>query len=749
MSPLHAARLPSLRLTARATVLAAAVITAVAGLAGTAAAGTASPSATSASSSAPAVSRAAATGGGIVLTNFNPSGQQVIRFDTDGNAVDAHDGQIAYFDHTYYLYGTSYNCGYQWGVNSDFCGFKVYSSPDLVHWTDDGYVVLPYLCGDCFRPHVLYDRFTRRFVLWTNDSSAPDDFRVYTSATPTGVFTQQATPALAVSCGWDFALFTHPVSGRGYIVHTQNCDSDTAILVVEQLTRNDLTSDGTWAPAAGNPVSALEAPAMFYRDGTYYITASDPTCGYCTGTGTGYVTAPSPLGPWTGQSTFGWSVQDGHLLVNGDGIGLAKAGADWTDYTFSADVTPLGTGRAGSISYAQAGMVFRFDAAGNGYAFLLSNYPYTSPAAPGYVVFVPFAGGNNGAIQPVALPFAVTAGQTYHVAIGVSGSTFTITVNGTLADTVTDSSYASGTVGFREDTPDHESAQFSNVEVTAPDGSVLLADDFTDGLSQWAASGWGVPTLISPDSCGGQPSFVAPLPARGGGTVYLYGSDLWQGKHNEGLANYYWAPLQFSSGGGIEPITCQPTVSVPLAVSAGGHQAAAPGLDQSSGVSGFSATCEVAGQDEAMQTFTAGRTGTLKQVRFTAFQSSTTQDVSSPVYEPDEPLTLRLVTLSSSGGIGQVLAQQTYATTAVSFSARNLVMAPGVPVTSGQTYAVVASSDTTQGCYGVASSAANPYPGGSAAFSTDGGQMFTAAPGTDLKFLTVVQPSDAEGTQRQ
>ena len=728
---------PALRLASRVTVIAAAVITALAGLAGTAAARTASPSASS-SASVPAASQPAT--GGSVLTNFNASGQQVTRFDTDGNAVDAHDGQIAYFDHTYYLYGTSYNCGYQWGVNNDFCGFKVYSSPDLVHWTDDGYVVLPYPCGDCFRPHVLYDAFTRRFVLWTNDSSASDGFRVYTSPTPAGVFTQQATPQLAVPCGWDFALFTDPVTGRGYIVHTQNCDSDTAILVVEQLTRDDLTSDGRWAPAAGNPVSALEAPAMFYRDGTYYITASDPTCGYCTGTGTGYVTAPSPLGPWTGQSTFGWSVQAGQLLVNGGGIGLAKAGADWTDYTFSADVTPLGTGRAGSIGYAQAGMVFRFDSAGNGYAFLLSNYPYTSAAAPGYVVFVPFAGGNNGATQPVALPFAVTAGQTYHVAIGVSGAAFTITVNGTLADTVTDSRYASGTVGFREDTPDHESAEFSNVEVTAPGGSVLLADNFADGLSQWAASGWGVPTLISSNSCGGQPSFVAPLPARGGGTVYLYGSDLWQGKHNEGGANYYWAPLQFSPGGGIEPITCQATVSVPLAVSRPGRQLPVPGLDQSSGVSGFSATCEVAGQDEAMQTFTAGRTGTLAQVRFTAFQSSTTQDVSSPVYEPDQPLTLQLVTLSSSGGIGQVLARQTYATTAVGYSARNLVMQPDVPVTRGQAYAVVASSDTSQGCYGVASNGADPYPGGNAAFSTDGGQTFTAAPGTDLKFLTVVGP---------
>ena len=116
------------------------------------------------------------------LVNFNSSGQQVVRFDTNGNAVDAHDGQLARFGDTYYLYGTSYDCGYRWQVNSSFCGFKVYSSPDLVNWTDRGFVVQPYQCGDCFRPHVIYDPATGKYVLWTNDSStAPGDFRVYTS----------------------------------------------------------------------------------------------------------------------------------------------------------------------------------------------------------------------------------------------------------------------------------------------------------------------------------------------------------------------------------------------------------------------------------------------------------------------------------------------------------------------------------------------------------------------------------------
>lgn len=71
---------------------------------------------------------------------------------------------------------------------------------------------------------------------------------------------------------------------------------------------------------------------------------------------------------------------------------------------------------------------------------------------------------------------------------------------------------------------------------------------------------------------------------------------------------------------------------------------------------------------------------------------------------------------------------------AVGWTARNLAMTPDVPVTRGASYAIVASSASTQGCYGVAVNDANPY----AAVSSDGGQTFTAQSGSDLKFLTVV-----------
>jgi hypothetical protein len=77
------------------------------------------------------------------LVNFNTKGLQITRFDSVAAAIDARDGGIAYFNGVFYLYGTSYGCGYQWGSKgSPFCGFKAFSSKDLVNWTAGGGVLI-------------------------------------------------------------------------------------------------------------------------------------------------------------------------------------------------------------------------------------------------------------------------------------------------------------------------------------------------------------------------------------------------------------------------------------------------------------------------------------------------------------------------------------------------------------------------------------------------------------------------------
>lgn len=255
----------------------------------------------------------AAPPGHVTLLNFAADGTKLLRFHEGGNGLDAHDGEIERFGDLYYLYGVSYGCGFEWRVDgSPFCGIKVYSSPDLVQWSYQGLLFdhLPEKwqrrCGGamfgCFRPHIAYNPATRRYVLWLNSYDVGVGYRVFDSASPTGPFVERPVPHLAVSSprvdtynsqySGDHNLFVDD-DGVGYLVYTDwRARGD---IVIERLRADYLAGSGQFTRLG---LSYVEAPSMFKREGRYYITLSDPACPYCR-TGTSYVTARSPLGPWT------------------------------------------------------------------------------------------------------------------------------------------------------------------------------------------------------------------------------------------------------------------------------------------------------------------------------------------------------------------------------------------------------------------------------------------------------------------
>lgn len=230
----------------------------------------------------------------VTLVNADAAGNQVSRFDVDGNSLDAHDGTLALFGGTYYLYGTRYGCGYEYQRNSRFCGFKVYSSPDLVHWTDRGFAVPARECAYCFRPHVLYNASTATYVMWTDAGGA---YHVFTSSTPTGPFIQKPNPTLAVGGAVDEALYQDD-DGTGWLIHNTTLVASglTADMVVEKLTPDYLNTTGEFVRLG---LGDVEAFAVFKRDGTYHALMSDPSCAYCAGA-TGEMTSKSMLGPWKG-----------------------------------------------------------------------------------------------------------------------------------------------------------------------------------------------------------------------------------------------------------------------------------------------------------------------------------------------------------------------------------------------------------------------------------------------------------------
>lgn len=304
------------------------------------------------------------------VTNFDKDGKQVIRFSTVGDAIDAHDGEIALFNGVYYLYGTSYDCGFEWGNKSaPFCGFKSYSSTDMVNWTDRGFLfnaqtpVWQTRCNGntygCFRPHVIYNKKTALYVLWINVYDNVSGYRVFTAKSPVGPFTEVAEPKLAVNAdapaaglnNGDHDTFVDD-DGTAYLAYTDWRTKGT--IVIEKLSDDYLT--GTSQVAKGITPGNTEAPGMFKRNGIYYLVYSDPNCGYCSGTGASYRTAESPLGPWSdgkkisdnscgGQPSFVSTIKlssgtvflFGSDLWNNAAKNEALANYYWAPLTFNAD----------------------------------------------------------------------------------------------------------------------------------------------------------------------------------------------------------------------------------------------------------------------------------------------------------------------------------------------------------------------------------------------------------------------------
>ncbi|MDQ3606992.1 MAG: family 43 glycosylhydrolase [Gemmatimonadota bacterium] len=253
--------------------------------------------------------------GPVPLVNFDASGSPLVHFDLDGNHVDAHGGELRKFGDTYYLYGETYGCGFEWRKHSPspFCGFRVYTSKNLTDWKDEGLLFdvsawepwqarCNWWTYGCFRPHVAYNRATGKYVLWVNVYKHPVNYYVLESSSPIGPFIERGVPRLAFNYdaepllvnNGDHNLFVDD-DGTGYVIYTEWAIGG-GDLVVERLTPDYLNGTGEYARLE---VRGRESPSLFKRDGRYYVTASSPPNAAYGTSATTYSMAPSPLGPWS------------------------------------------------------------------------------------------------------------------------------------------------------------------------------------------------------------------------------------------------------------------------------------------------------------------------------------------------------------------------------------------------------------------------------------------------------------------
>ena len=230
--------------------------------------------------------------------------------DTEGNAINAHGGGIMYHKGTYYWYG-EYKVGKtilpSWATwecyRTDVTGVSCYSSKDLLNWKFEG-LALKAVPDDpnhdlhpskvCERPKVIYNKKTKKFVMWIHAESADYSMAaagVAVSDRPEGPFEYIGSFRPNETMSRDQTLFVDD-DGTAYQFSSSE---NNQTLHINRLTDDYLRPDGTYVRRFVD--KAREAPAVFKYDGKYYMLSSG-----CTGWDPNQAelaVADSIMGGWT------------------------------------------------------------------------------------------------------------------------------------------------------------------------------------------------------------------------------------------------------------------------------------------------------------------------------------------------------------------------------------------------------------------------------------------------------------------
>jgi hypothetical protein len=215
------------------------------------------------------------------------------RLDENGQVIDAHDGRIIQFGDRYYWYGTRYgNTNGFTKANEYVC----YSSENLNQWKFEGDILQKKPEGVYYRPHVVFNPHTNKYILWYNwyPQLWKGQFGVAESNSPTGPFT-------IVNDDVKVRHSNQGVGDLGVFVD----DDETAYLsyntiIDHKVSVEKLNKDFTSSSLTGSEfiASHCEAGALFKRDSIYYL-LTDYTCCFCNyGSGARVYTANHPLGPY-------------------------------------------------------------------------------------------------------------------------------------------------------------------------------------------------------------------------------------------------------------------------------------------------------------------------------------------------------------------------------------------------------------------------------------------------------------------
>ena len=181
-------------------------------------------------------------------------------------------------------------------------GFKVFTSTDLVHWTDQGWVLVEddsWGDREFWAPEVI-EKGGTFYIYYT----VQERICVASSSSPLGPFKQKIhEPMEPESIRIDSHVFQDD-DGKDYLYYVAfnngneiwGAELNSDMRTIEQSSmRLMIAPDQEWEK---NRANVNEGPFVIKHKGTYYLTYSGSHVA-SPNYGVGYATASHPLGPWT------------------------------------------------------------------------------------------------------------------------------------------------------------------------------------------------------------------------------------------------------------------------------------------------------------------------------------------------------------------------------------------------------------------------------------------------------------------
>jgi hypothetical protein len=213
-----------------------------------------------------------------------------IRKDKDGNAINAHGGGFLFQNGKYYWFG-EIKKGKTWLVPGqswecyrvDAGGISCYSSENLFDWKFEGVALAPdtsdsesdiHISKVIERPKVIYNEKTGKYVMWMHIDSEDYSFAragVAISDKPEGPYSYLGSIRPNGQMSRDMTLFKDD-DGKAYHIFSSE---NNATMHISLLTDDYLKPSGIEKRIFIN--KSREAPAMFRRNGKYYLITSGCT----------------------------------------------------------------------------------------------------------------------------------------------------------------------------------------------------------------------------------------------------------------------------------------------------------------------------------------------------------------------------------------------------------------------------------------------------------------------------------------